>query len=129
VEKISNDIQAILANKEFTRIEPDVARIRAMSGRSDDLAKRITEDCRACCTGISGRGDQARVGNAGTSRKRVMISAQNSTTDAKSPSYPEGERAIRTDLAACYRLAAHFRMTDITYTHISARLEGEERSC
>jgi len=55
-----------------------------------------------------------------------MSSATDSTTDAKSPGYPEGERAIRTDLAACYRLAAHFRMTDITYTHISARLEGEE---
>lgn len=40
---------------------------------------------------------------------------------------PGDDAAIRTDLAACYRLAAHFRMTDITYTHISARLEdGEE---
>ena len=36
------------------------------------------------------------------------------------------EKAVRTDLAACYRLAAHFRMTDITYTHISARLDGGE---
>ncbi|MET0209576.1 MAG: class II aldolase/adducin family protein [Burkholderiaceae bacterium] len=36
------------------------------------------------------------------------------------------EAAIRIDLAACYRLAAHFRMTDMTYTHISARLDGGE---
>ena len=42
-------------------------------------------------------------------------------------SHAASEQAIRTDLAACYRLAAHFRMTDMTYTHISARLDrGEE---
>ena len=55
-----------------------------------------------------------------------MLSVADSTADAKPFSYPEAERAIRTDLAACYRLAAHFRMTDMTYTHISARLDGEE---
>ena len=32
----------------------------------------------------------------------------------------------RVDLAACYRLAAHFRMTDMIYTHISARVPGPE---
>lgn len=32
---------------------------------------------------------------------------------------------MRVDLAACYRLAAHFRMTDLIYTHISARVPGE----
>jgi ribulose-5-phosphate 4-epimerase/fuculose-1-phosphate aldolase len=32
----------------------------------------------------------------------------------------------RVDLAACYRLAAHFRMTDLIYTHISARVPGPE---
>ncbi len=31
---------------------------------------------------------------------------------------------VRVDLAACYRLAAHFRMTDLIYTHISARVPG-----
>lgn len=31
----------------------------------------------------------------------------------------------RVNLAACYRLAAHFRMTDLIYTHISARVPGE----
>ncbi|WP_082519706.1 class II aldolase/adducin family protein [Variovorax sp. Root411] len=45
--------------------------------------------------------------------------------DSKS-SHAVSEQAIRTDLAACYRLAAHFRMTDMTYTHISARLDGGE---
>ena len=33
---------------------------------------------------------------------------------------------VRIDLAACYRLVAHFRMTDLIYTHISARLPGRE---
>ena len=36
------------------------------------------------------------------------------------------ERRVRQDLAACYRLVAHFRMTDLIYTHISARLPGRE---
>jgi len=35
-------------------------------------------------------------------------------------------RRVRTDLAACYRLCAHFRMTDLIYTHISARVPGRE---
>jgi len=34
------------------------------------------------------------------------------------------EWATRVDLAACYRLAAHFRLTDLIYTHISARVPG-----
>ena len=32
----------------------------------------------------------------------------------------------RVDLAACYRLAVHYRMTDLIYTHISARVPGPE---
>src|SRR5918996_835337 len=32
----------------------------------------------------------------------------------------------RVNLAACYRLAAHYRMTDLIYTHISARVPGPE---
>jgi len=34
------------------------------------------------------------------------------------------EWRVRVDLAACYRLVAHFRMTDLIYTHISSRLPG-----
>jgi ribulose-5-phosphate 4-epimerase/fuculose-1-phosphate aldolase len=37
-----------------------------------------------------------------------------------------GEWDTRVNLAACYRLAAHFRMTDLIYTHISARVPGAE---
>ncbi|MDQ2802338.1 MAG: class II aldolase/adducin family protein [Pseudomonadota bacterium] len=36
------------------------------------------------------------------------------------------EWRVRCDLAALYRLIAHFRMTDFIYTHISARLPGPE---
>jgi ribulose-5-phosphate 4-epimerase/fuculose-1-phosphate aldolase len=36
------------------------------------------------------------------------------------------EWETRVDLAACYRLAAHYRMTDLIYTHISARVPGPE---
>lgn len=32
------------------------------------------------------------------------------------------ERQLRIDLAAAYRLAAHFAMDDLIYTHFSARL-------
>jgi ribulose-5-phosphate 4-epimerase/fuculose-1-phosphate aldolase len=34
----------------------------------------------------------------------------------------EAEWAVRQDLAACYRLIAHFDMDDVIYTHISARV-------
>ena len=34
----------------------------------------------------------------------------------------DAERQARIELAACYRLAAHYRMTDLIYTHITARV-------
>ncbi len=40
------------------------------------------------------------------------------------PSGPRTEREVRVELAACYRLAHHFRMTDLIFTHISARVPG-----
>ena len=36
------------------------------------------------------------------------------------------EWKVRCDLAALYRLVAHHRMTDLIYTHISARVPGPE---
>lgn len=36
------------------------------------------------------------------------------------------EWAVRVDLAAAYRVAAHMRWTDLIYTHISARVPGGE---
>lgn len=37
-----------------------------------------------------------------------------------------GELELRRELAAVYRLVAHFRMTDLIFTHISMRLPGPE---
>ena len=34
------------------------------------------------------------------------------------------ERQMRIDLAACYRLIAHFGLNELTYNHISARIPG-----
>ena len=50
--------------------------------------------------------------------KEVKSPVKNCVSDA--------EWQTRVDLAACYRLAAHYRMTDLIYTHISARLPGPE---
>jgi len=36
------------------------------------------------------------------------------------------EWEMRVNLAACYRIAAHMRMTDLIYTHISARVPGPD---
>lgn len=40
---------------------------------------------------------------------------------------PADERALRIELAACYRLVAHFGMDDLIYNHISVRAPGTER--
>ncbi|MDX3906269.1 MAG: class II aldolase/adducin family protein [Pigmentiphaga sp.] len=40
------------------------------------------------------------------------------------PDIGEAERQVRVDLAACYRLVAHFKMDDLIYNHISARVPG-----
>ena len=37
-----------------------------------------------------------------------------------------GEWQLRLDLAACYRLVAHFGWDDLIYTHLSARLPGTD---
>jgi len=36
------------------------------------------------------------------------------------------EQRLRVDLAACYRLVAHFHWDDLIFTHISARLPGPD---
>ena len=41
------------------------------------------------------------------------------------PSHVPTEREVREDLAAAYRLIAHFGMTDLVFTHLSARLPGQ----
>ena len=46
----------------------------------------------------------------------------NAISETRPSHIDDAEWAVRCDLAALYRLLAHFRMTDLIYTHISARL-------
>jgi ribulose-5-phosphate 4-epimerase/fuculose-1-phosphate aldolase len=39
---------------------------------------------------------------------------------------PATEWRLRQELAACYRLLAHFRMTDLIYTHCTVRVPGPD---
>src|SRR5690349_13958395 len=39
---------------------------------------------------------------------------------------PAAEWAVRQDLAACYRLVAHFGWDDLIYTHLTARVPKPE---
>jgi len=48
------------------------------------------------------------------------------TTPASLSGVSDAEWKVRCDLAALYRLIAYHRMTDLIYTHISARLPGPE---
>jgi ribulose-5-phosphate 4-epimerase/fuculose-1-phosphate aldolase len=41
---------------------------------------------------------------------------------------PEAEWKTRVDLAACYRLVAHYGMADMMANHISARVPGEDNA-
>jgi len=52
----------------------------------------------------------------------MNVAVQNAIPAGISPE----EWKIRCDLAALYRLVAHFRMTDFIYTHLSARIPGPE---
>lgn len=45
---------------------------------------------------------------------------------SRAPEYPQTEAELRVQLAACYRLVAHFGMDDLIYNHISARVPGSE---
>ena len=49
-----------------------------------------------------------------------------STRISAASDWPDAERQVREDLAACYRLIAHFGWDDLIYTHISARVPGQE---
>jgi len=52
-----------------------------------------------------------------------MRVVDNSLSDVRSRVSPE-EWAIRVDLAAAYRLVAHFGWDDLVFTHISAKIPG-----
>ena len=53
-------------------------------------------------------------------------SGSSSRMHATSAPISAAEREARINLAACYRLAAHYGWTDLIYTHISARVPGSE---
>jgi ribulose-5-phosphate 4-epimerase/fuculose-1-phosphate aldolase len=53
------------------------------------------------------------------------VSQLQSRTD-QSARISESEWALRVDLAACYRLCAHYGWTDLVFTHISARVPGTQ---
>src|SRR5271165_2163343 len=55
-----------------------------------------------------------------------MLTMNVATKRAAMDGVSESEWHIRCDLAALYRLVAHYRMTDFIYTHISARIPGPE---
>ncbi|RDI19129.1 class II aldolase/adducin family protein [Pseudacidovorax intermedius] len=46
--------------------------------------------------------------------------------DLTPKTFSDAERQVREDLAAAYRLVAHYGMEDSIYTHISARVPGAE---
>ena len=48
------------------------------------------------------------------------------STAVRQARYSDEEWQVRVDLAACYQLVAHFGMTDLIYTHISARVPGPD---
>lgn len=52
-----------------------------------------------------------------------MRAVDNAPAEVKSLVSPE-EWAVRVDLAACYRLVAHYGWDDLIFTHISARVPG-----
>jgi ribulose-5-phosphate 4-epimerase/fuculose-1-phosphate aldolase len=52
-----------------------------------------------------------------------MRVVDNSIADVRNRVSPE-ECALRVDLAACYRLIAHFGWDDLVFTHISAKVPG-----
>jgi ribulose-5-phosphate 4-epimerase/fuculose-1-phosphate aldolase len=47
-------------------------------------------------------------------------------SDAPGTVRSDEEWRLRRELAACYRLIAHFKMTDLIFTHISVRIPGPE---
>jgi ribulose-5-phosphate 4-epimerase/fuculose-1-phosphate aldolase len=58
--------------------------------------------------------------------RRGVTDLLTTSADVPAPQRTDDELALRRDLAAVYRLVAHYRMTDLISTHISLRLPGPE---
>ena len=54
----------------------------------------------------------------------TLIRRENTRGSDPNASVSEDEWRMRVDLAACYRLIAHFGFNELTYNHISARVPG-----
>src|ERR1700733_9919861 len=61
----------------------------------------------------------------GSSMENSMLKSVPAAGDSAARFSPE-EWAIRVDLAAAYRLVAHFHWDDLVFTHITARVPGPE---
>jgi ribulose-5-phosphate 4-epimerase/fuculose-1-phosphate aldolase len=55
-----------------------------------------------------------------------MTAALKAVSGNPATSRSDEEWRLRRELAACYRLVAHFKMTDLIFTHISMRIPGPE---
>ncbi|SDX88564.1 Ribulose-5-phosphate 4-epimerase/Fuculose-1-phosphate aldolase [Albimonas donghaensis] len=53
------------------------------------------------------------------------MNAPTSIPPRPAPDHVATEQELREDLAAAYRLIAHFGMTDLVFTHLSVRVPGE----
>ncbi|MGB7757114.1 MAG: class II aldolase/adducin family protein [Salinisphaera sp.] len=48
------------------------------------------------------------------------------TSSIENSAFPDAEWQVRTELAAAYRLVAHYGWDDLVFTHLSARVPGPE---
>ena len=55
-----------------------------------------------------------------------MTDVRELSIPSRKGSVPPAEWQTRVDLAACYRLVAHFGWSDLVFTHISARVPGTD---
>src|SRR5262245_24757108 len=86
-----------------------VAKVRRKFGESSPLADGAAA---ALCV------------KQGQSRGRATMAQTSLARADRADRYSAAEWDARVALAACYRLVAHYRMTDLIYTHISARVPG-----
>ncbi|MBX2867116.1 MAG: class II aldolase/adducin family protein [Acidiferrobacterales bacterium] len=57
----------------------------------------------------------------------MAIAAQTKSSTQVPANCSPAEWAVRVDLAACYRAFVHFGWTDLLFTHLSARVPGEDQ--
>ena len=56
---------------------------------------------------------------------KALVRRQESASGGLNSPMSDVERETRINLAACYRLIAHFGLNELTYNHISARIPGQ----